>query len=198
MVMEIFSPEYWDRQYQEGKTGWDIGYVSPPIKEYIDQLTDKSLNILVPGAGSAWEVEYLFNNDFKNTFLLDFSAESIRRFRERYPDFPEDHILFEDFFEHTGQYDRIIEQTFITSFPPQHRRAFARKVYELLKPGGKFAGLMFNHEFPFDGPPFGGTKKEYVHLFKEGFVIETMEIAYNSIKPRKGRELFMVLRKKSG
>ena len=195
--MEIFSPEYWDRQYQEGKTGWDIGYVSPPIKEYIDQLTNKSLKILVPGAGSAWEVEYLFENHFKNAFLLDFSAESIRRFRKRYPAFPDDHILMENFFEHTGQYDRIIEQTFITSFPPKHRPAFARKVYELLKPGGKFVGLMFNHEFPFEGPPFGGTKQEYLKLFGKQFDIEIMEIAYNSIKPRKGRELFMMLKKKS-
>ena len=196
--MEKFSPEYWDRQYKEGKTGWDIGYVSPPIKEYIDQLTDKTLNILVPGAGSAWEVEYLFNNHFINAFLLDFSAESIRRFRDRYPAFPKDHILFENFFEHTGQYDRIIEQTFITSFPPERRPAFARKVFDLLKPGGKFVGVMFNHEFPFDGPPFGGTKEEYLELFEKLFDIEIMDIAYNSIKPRKGRELFMVLRKKSG
>ncbi|NOX86452.1 MAG: SAM-dependent methyltransferase [Chlorobi bacterium] len=196
--MEKFSPEFWDMQYKEGKTGWDIGYVSPPLKEYIDQLTDRSLKILVPGAGSAWEVEYLFNNHFKNTFLLDFSEESILRFRKRCPVFPEDHIIKENFFEHSGQYDRILEQTFITSFPTQHRQAFARQVSHLLKPGGKFVGLMFNHEFPFDGPPFGGTKQEYQMLFEDLFEIEKLEIAYNSIKPRKGRELFVVLRKKSG
>jgi len=55
--LEKYSAEYWNRQYLESKTGWDIGYISTPIKEYIDQLTDKSIKILVPGAGNAYEVD---------------------------------------------------------------------------------------------------------------------------------------------
>ncbi|MBC7641686.1 MAG: thiopurine S-methyltransferase, partial [Flavobacterium sp.] len=27
---------YWDNQYKANATGWDLGQVSPPIKNYID------------------------------------------------------------------------------------------------------------------------------------------------------------------
>ena len=58
------TTEYWDSKYDKGEIGWDIGYVSTPLKEYFDQLQDKSIKILVPGAGNAWEVEYLHKSSF--------------------------------------------------------------------------------------------------------------------------------------
>ena len=35
------TKEYWSQRYKDAQTGWDIGSPSTPIKEYIDQLTDK-------------------------------------------------------------------------------------------------------------------------------------------------------------
>src|SRR5210317_1206294 len=110
--MEKFSSSYWNDHYLQNRTGWDIGYVSTPIKEYIDQLEDKQARILVPGAGNAYEVEYLFISGFTNVFLLDFSEKSILNFLDRCPEFPADHIILQDFFEHHGKYDLILEQTF--------------------------------------------------------------------------------------
>ena len=63
----------WNQRYISNNTGWDIGYVSTPIKEYIDQITNKNIKILIPGCGNAHEAEYLFKNGFKNyekQFLL--------------------------------------------------------------------------------------------------------------------------------
>lgn len=40
--------KYWTERYLEGRTGWDIGYLSTPIKTYIDQLKDKDISILIP------------------------------------------------------------------------------------------------------------------------------------------------------
>jgi len=193
--LEKFSEEYWNRQYLESKTGWDIGYVSTPIKEFIDQLTNKSIKILVPGAGNAYEVEYLYKQGFTNTYLLDFSEHSIQNFLDRCPDFPTEQIISEDFFDHHGSYDLIIEQTFFSSILPHLRNRFAAHISKLLNTDGKFIGLIFNHHFRFEGPPFGGTEEEYNVLFSKYFAIEIMETAYNSIKPRRGREFFIMLRK---
>jgi hypothetical protein len=44
---------------RSNETGWDLGQVSPPLKAYIDQLTDKNLRILIPGCGNSYEAEYL-------------------------------------------------------------------------------------------------------------------------------------------
>ena len=43
--------EYWTQRYKDDLTGWDIGAVSTPLKTYFDQLTDKNMRILIPGAG---------------------------------------------------------------------------------------------------------------------------------------------------
>jgi hypothetical protein len=56
--------------------------------------------------------------------------------------------------------------------------------------------LLFNREFNFPEPPFGGTENEYRALFSPLFEFKKMEIAHNSIKPRAGRELFIILQKK--
>ena len=193
--MEKFSSEYWNKQYLQNMTGWDIGYASTPIKDFIDQLTNKDLKILVPGAGNAYEVEHLFHLGFKNTFLLDFSEQSILNFRSRCPDFPADQIIQKDFFDFEDSFDLIIEQTFFSSIPREKRSLYVQKIFELLHEGGTLIGLLFSHEFGFEGPPYGGTKEEYEHLFSPYFNIEIMSTAYNSIKPREERELFIKLRK---
>lgn len=193
--MSDLTPDYWDQLYKSGHTAWDIGYVSHPLKTYFDQLTDKSIKILIPGAGNAYEAEYLHKSGFSETFVLDYSSESLKSFKYRYPNFPEYHLINDNFFEHIGQYDLIVEQTFFSSLYKEKRMEYAEKIFQLLKPGGKLIGLLFGHEFDFEGPPFGGTKEEYRELFGTFFNIKTLEIAHNSIKPRLGRELFLNLQK---
>lgn len=193
-----FSKQYWDNLYSSQKVGWDVGYVSTPLKEYFDQLENMDIRILVPGAGKAWEAEYLFKLGFENTFLLDFSVEAIDEFKSRRPVFPECNIIHEDFFKHNEQYDLIVEQTFFSSFHPAHRKAFVKQMANLLVDEGKYMGLFFNHEFDYNGPPFGGSPLEYKELFEPYFEFLIFETAYNSIKPRKGRELFTLLQKNIG
>ena len=64
-------------------------------------------------------------------------------------------------------------------------------MFEVLNPGGKLAGVLFNRAFE-GGPPFGGNMDEYVQLFSEKFVVKTMAACYNSIEPRMGSEVFVV------
>lgn len=190
------SPEFWNNLYKSGSTGWDIGYIATPIKEYFSQLTRKNYQILVPGAGNGYDVGYLYQQGFSNVFLLDFAQEAINNFKKSFLYFPESQIICGDFFKHHGQYDFIIELTFLSSLNPDLRNKYVEKMSELLKPGGKLIGLLFNHHFNSEFPPFGGTLEEYSKLFSKYFVINRMELAYNSIKPRLGRELFINLSKK--
>ena len=188
--------QYWDDRYNNDESGWDMGDVSTPLKEYFDQLTNRDINILIPGCGNAYEAEYLFESGFQNVFLLDWSENALKNFKERCPDFPEDNLICEDFFSLNGKYDLIIEQTFFCAIYKNDRIAYAKKVYNLLNPGGKLVGLLFNHEFENSHPPYGGTKKEYEEYFKHYFKFKTFSTAYNSIKPRQGRELFIIFIKK--
>jgi methyl halide transferase len=190
------SPEYWNKRYSEQDISWDIGYPSTPIKEYFDQLADKDLEILIPGCGNAYEAEYLYEKGFKNISLIDISPVAINNFHKRVPGFPKDQLLCENFFDQTRTYDLIVEQTFFCAIDPALRPAYAKKMHELLKPGGKLIGLLFDCKFESKPPPFGGSKDEYVRYFEPYFLFKTFEKAYNSIPPRAGRELFIDLIKK--
>ena len=193
--MKSFDSTYWNRLYQLGKTGWDIGYACPPIMEYFEQVYHKDLKILIPGAGNAWEAEGLWNRGFQNIFILDYSKDAIASFKKRMPSFPTSQLLHQDFFQHHSNYDIIVEQTFFSSLQPDQRSNYAKKMHELLNPHGKLIGLLFNHSFPFAGPPYGGTPEEYTNLFKAYFKFKKFEVAYNSIEPRKQREHFLIFEK---
>ena len=193
--MEL-NQTYWSNQYQNNQTGWDIGYISTPIKEYIDQLTDKAIKILIPGSGNAYEAAYLHNNSFTNVYVLDFASEPIENLLKKVPGFPKEHIIQEDFFTYKGRYDLIIEQTFFSSILPENRENYVTKIDELLVGKGKLIGLLFNIDFAKRYPPFGGNKCIYKTLFKEKFKLKVLETAYNSIKPRANNEFFIIFEKK--
>ena len=94
-----------------------------------------------------------------------------------------------DFFNHTGQYDLILEQTFFCALDPSLRTNYVQKMSELLKENGKLVGLLFGVQFP-NNPPFGGSREEYLSLFSDTFKINLLEPCYNSVKPRQDSELF--------
>ncbi len=189
------NAKYWENRYKAGKTGWDIGNASTPIIEYVNQLQTKNFKILIPGAGNAYEAEYLFNNGFSNVYILDIAKAPLKNFKNRNLNFPEEQILQQDFFKLNGKFDLIIEQTFFCVLPLDQRNAYTQKCHELLKNNGKLVGILFNFPLSESGPPYGGSKKEYLTYFSNSFFIEIMEPCYNSIEPRQGKELFIKMRK---
>ncbi|NVJ84775.1 MAG: methyltransferase domain-containing protein [Algoriphagus sp.] len=191
--MTYFDESYWTQRYNLGATGWDIGYPSTPLVQYLDQIEDREIQILIPGGGNGHEAAYAFKKGFFNVHLLDFSEIPLTNFSKSYPDFPKDHIHHENFFEHLGSYDLILEQTFFCALHPDEREAYCQKMKELLKPGGFLAGVLFSTEFLKSGPPFGGNEEVYRTLFLKFFSIQKLEHCYNSIPPRAGNELFFEL-----
>ena len=186
--------EYWSKRYAENDAIWDMGKVSPPLKEYIDQLTDKNIAVLIPGCGNAYEAEYLIMQGFTNVTLIDISELLVNELKKKFPsDNPR--IIFGDFFELNEQFDLIIEQTFFCALDPVLRNKYADKMHDLLSENGKLAGLLFDQDFD-GGPPFGGSKEEYEDLFSPKFKIVMMEPCYNSIPRRAETELFFIMKRK--
>lgn len=197
----ILDKNYWANRYQTGEIGWDAGVITTPIKAYIDHLVEKgvdeNLKILIPGVGSGYEAAYLWAQGFRNVFVCDWAKEAIERYKNNVPDFPESQIIIGDFFQLDGQFDLIIEQTFFCALDPLKRPEYAQKMANLLNTEGVLAGVFFSRTFPFQGPPFGGDRAEYVHYFEPYFDILTMENCYNSIQPRAQTELWVKLKNKT-
>ena len=190
------SADFWDNRYQSNDTGWDLGTVSPPLKAYFDQLTNLDLKILIPGGGNSYEAEYLFNNGFKNVYVVDLSQTALDNLKHRIPDFPSSNLILDNFFDLSIAFDLIIEQTFFCAINPSLRADYAKKASEILNVNGKVAGLLFDATLNTTHPPFGGSKTEYLGYFNPYFDIRIMDASYNSIKPRAGRELFFIIQKK--
>ena len=190
------NENYWDKQYQNNETGWDLKSISPPLKEFIDTLTDKNLKILIPGCGNAYEAEYLLEQGFHNVTLIDISSILVNNLKKKFEG-KSIRILHNDFFDHTEKYDLIIEQTFFCAINPSLRVRYAAKCFSLLNVNGRIAGLLFNIVFDKEGPPFGGNKEEYKPLFEPLFNFKHFEVCKNSIPPRSGNELFIEIVKKN-
>lgn len=192
------NADYWNQRYLNNQTGWDIGHAAPALVQYAKQLASKDLKILIPGCGNAHEAVALAQLGFTDITLLDFAPLAIQSVQKKISELNLLHVVHlvcEDFFIHQGRYDIILEQTFFCALNPQLRKDYALKMYDLLKPKGKLAGLLFDFPLTDEGPPFGGSKQEYLNWFEPNFTIQTMEKANNSIEPRAGRELFFILKK---
>ena len=188
---DFLSESYWTSCYKNEMSGWDVGSITPPLKDFIDKLKDKNISILIPGAGNAHEAEYLHVQGFSDVTVCDLSENPLKNLMKRCPSFPKKNLIHGNFFELDDKYDLIIEQTFLCAINPTLRDDYAQKMKTLLKPSGQLVGLMFDVVFPFDGPPFGGTAEEYRSLFSKHFNQVNIEKCNTSISPRLGNEVFV-------
>jgi SAM-dependent methyltransferase len=192
-MSDLLDENYWQNRYEKLDTGWDAGRITTPIKEFVDGLTDKSLKILIPGAGNAHEAEYIWKAGFHNIYVMDIAQAPLTNLKQRLPDFPDQQLLHTDFFTHEGQYDIIIEQTFFCALDPSFRPGYAAQMHKLLKPGGRLCGVFFGVPMNADQPPFGGSKEEYISYFSPLFTSVSIELCQNSISKRAGNELWVEL-----
>ncbi len=187
---------FWEGRYTNNTTGWDLLTISSPIKTYIDQLKNKNQHILIPGAGNAYEAEYLWHKGYRNVWLVDIAQTPLSNFLLRVPEFPKSQCLNIDFFELDQKFDLILEQTFFCALEPRLRNDYVLKMHDLLNKNGKLVGLLFDFELTESGPPFGGNEEMYRNYFSNTFNIKTMERAYNSDYSRANKELFFIFEKK--
>ncbi|HAK78016.1 MAG TPA: SAM-dependent methyltransferase, partial [Runella sp.] len=148
---------------------------------------------LIPGGGNSYEAAYLLEQGFENVTVVDISEVVCQRLVDDYQK-KGLQVVCADFFEHSGVYDLIVEQTFFCAISPSLRSKYVQKMAELLSEDGLLAGLLFNRAFE-GGPPFGGNVAEYQALFdKAGFKV-TFDLAPASIPPRAGSEVFFIAKR---
>ena len=121
------NKDYWENRYKNNDVSWDTGEITTPLKDYFDQLINKSLKILIPGAGNSYELDYLTNIGFENVFVLDIANIPLENCKKRTNSISDEKFIKADFFEHTNQYDLIVEQTFFCALEPHLRKKYVEK-----------------------------------------------------------------------
>ncbi|MFZ4260611.1 methyltransferase domain-containing protein [Sphingobacterium sp. HJSM2_6] len=193
---DLIKKEYWNNRWIANQKGWDIGYPSPAIVDYLQTYPDKQAKILIPGCGNAYEASFLLDSGFRNITLLDLSANLIDLLKEKFNPYPEVKLICANYFDIEDHFDLIIEQTFFCALDPRLRGQYVQKTAELLKTRGKLIGLLFNRAFEQIGPPYAGEISYYRQLFQSEFIIHQLIPCRNSIPERQGSEVFLEFEKK--
>ena len=113
---------------------------------------------------------YLQKRILQKVYVMDLARQPLENIKAEIPEIPASQLISGDFFDLELQdFDLILEQTFFCALNPELRKNYVQKMLQLLKPGGKLAGLLFDFPLTLNGPPFGGSPKEYEELFNPTF-----------------------------
>jgi hypothetical protein len=189
------EPEFWDLRYGANFAPWDAGKVPRQLREFA-RAAQGSRRGLVPGCGSAWDVRCFAENGWE-VLGIDFSPEAIAAARSVLGAYG-DRVAQADFFAPIARapFDVVYERAFLCALPRRMWSDWARRVGELVRPGGMLAGYFF-----FDagerGPPFALYSQEQLDaLLAPAFERIADEAVPDSIPVFAGKERWQVWRRR--
>ncbi|MFZ5495120.1 MAG: methyltransferase domain-containing protein [Verrucomicrobiota bacterium] len=190
------EPAFWEQRYQAGRMPWDLGRTPPALTRYLEAAGAEKGRVLIPGCGSGYEVE-TFRRGGWEPLAIDFSPAAVERARTVLGAGAAPCVREGDFF--AGEFGRdfalVYERTFLCSMPPERWPDCARRVAELLRPGGALVGLFVYGEEP-EPPPFPIRDLAAARALFGRFELETDEIvpAEETLPLFAGREHWQVWR----
>jgi SAM-dependent methyltransferase len=158
--------DFWDARFRDGVTPWDAGRSPSRLAAWL-QARKSSLKVLVPGCGSGYEVR-LFAERGHDVLGIDFADEAIEAARRALGRFA-NRVRKADFFTlREGQSDLVYERALLCALPRALWPDWARRMAELVRPGGELAGFFYLDDNP-RGPPFGTSRAELKRLLEPSF-----------------------------
>src|SRR5690554_983979 len=151
----------WIEAWSAGHTPWDTGRAVPDLVELVASGSLPEGRALVPGAGSGYDVLALASPN-REVIGLDLAEGAKKRFEglrdEAGVSAERAKIVVANFFDYQpdAPFDMIWDFTFLCALEPEMRGDWARRMDELLAPGGELVTLIFPgvDKAPDDGPPY--------------------------------------------
>jgi len=201
MTNNVNLPSKWERDYQLGTDGWDIGTSTPVFQRLLREGQFPPGRMLVPCAGRGHDAREFARHGFQ-VVAVDFAREAIDAMRAAQTPDATHEILRQDVFqlppEFTEAFDYALEYTCYCAIDPNRRDEYVNTIARVLKPGGIYIALAFPLGDPSpNGPPFSYHADELIEKFRaRGFDLLRREFPPDSIKPRQGREELVLLQKR--
>lgn len=201
LITDVNSPEYWEYRYKQKTDDWNLGTPTPVFEELLksDKLEDSG-KIVVIGCGRGHDAILFAKNNYLVT-AIDFSASAIRETR-RNAKKAKVHVetIEANIFELPGKllhkFDFVLEYVTYCAIEPGRRIEFLDNIQRMLKPGGIFIGLFFPIDKREGGPPFAVDIKEIDSHLSKTLKLIYSEIPKSSVKPRLGKEMLMLWKKR--
>jgi SAM-dependent methyltransferase len=188
-------PEFWDQRYVAGKTPWDQHGVPAALRDFLSQ-TPVGGRALVPGCGSGYEIKVLHEAGWP-VLGLDFSAAAVDRARQELGPLAR-LVRHGDFFvpaPDLHDFGLVYERTFLCALPPESHLPYARRMAELIRPGGVLCGLFF-HGPEDEPPPYPLSPTQILSLLGPAFELLDDRPVTDSLPLYAGKEHWQVWRRR--
>jgi SAM-dependent methyltransferase len=198
-MLDVSSYDFWEKSYQAGRTGWDLGTPTPVFEHLLEEKQLPPGCMIVLGAGRGHDARLFAQHGF-NVTAVDFALEAVREMERLNDPRAPVQILRADIFElpHEleGTFDYLLEYTCFCAIDPLRRAEYADLVTRLLNPHGIYIDLAFPIDTYAGGPPFAVSIPEILRLFGErNLKLLQRGLRPDSIKPRRGREELLLWQK---
>ncbi|KAF5466153.1 hypothetical protein F2P56_016105 [Juglans regia] len=179
----------WEDSWEQDVTPWDLGQPTPVILHLHQTGALPKGRALVPGCGSGYDVVAIACPE-RHVVGLDISNRAIMKAEELSSSSPNaSYFTFSkaDFFtwSPTELFDLIIDYTFFCAIEPDMRLAWAKRIHDILKPGGELITLMFPIFFNVNDLNLCSYEEVLHPMGFKAISIVDNELA---IRPRQGRE----------
>jgi len=198
-MSDVNSPSFWEENYRQGRTGWDLGMPTPVFQRIATSGEFPPGKMLVLCAGRGYDARLFARLGFKVT-AVDFAESAVKEMQAIDDPRASMEVMQADIFDlpvfMDEEFDYILEYTCFCAIDPQRRTEYILSVTNLLKPGGIYIALAFPIGGRAGGPPFVVSPDELIGpLSERGFVLLLREVPKDSVPGRQGIEELIVLKK---
>ena len=152
MAQDSAKPDFWDTRYRGNVMPWDAHGVPLALAEWLG-ARDAACRVLIPGCGTGYEARHFAQKGY-DVLAIDFSEAAVEAARAELGELAS-LVKRADFFAvEGGPFDLVYERAFLCALPRRIWEDWARRVAELVKPGGTLAGFFYLNDNA-KGPPFG-------------------------------------------
>lgn len=183
---ESSQPEFWNVRYASGKTPWDFRGIPAALKAFL--INSKPATVLIPGCGTGYEVAAFHTAGWEVT-AIDFSPVAVEQAKMHLGPLGR-RVVQGDFFAHDlgeHRFDVIYERTFLCALQPTIWPAYASRMAQLLRPGGRLVGFFLFGDEP-EPPPYPLTETQAQDLFSGHFILRRNDAVADSLPLFVGKE----------
>jgi hypothetical protein len=193
----VSGPEFFDTRYAAGRTPWDFGGVPKALRVFLERHQGPG-RVLIPGCGSGYEIQGFASSGWE-VIGIDFSTVAVARARRLLGPLA-DTVQKGDFFDYPfreGEFDIIYERTFLCALVPEYWLPYARRISELIAPGGILCGFYF-HGPEDEPPPYPISQEQLCQLLGGAFEMIENKPVEDSLPLFAGKERWQIWKRKSG
>jgi SAM-dependent methyltransferase len=180
-------PAFWNQRYASGETPWVLHKIPATLRSFLTRTRRKG-RVLIPGCGTDHGVIKVFADAGFEVTAIDFSPVVLAETKKALGNF-DGKIMRADFFKSDfgRRFDLVYERTFLCAMHPRRWARYAKRVAELLRPGGKLIGIFFYGTEP-EPPPYPINKTQAAEIFGEYFRLVRDVKVSNSVAMFAGME----------